>query len=57
MYTVGNQCCNIVSDLDDFNVNSFEPRLIPSFPMVVPVHEEFTVKAFLPDAKPPPDFR
>ncbi|KAH3873129.1 hypothetical protein DPMN_036355 [Dreissena polymorpha] len=43
--------------MDDFNVNSFEPRLIPSFPMVIPVHQEFTVKVFLPDGKPAPSYR
>jgi len=46
-----------LSDLDDFNVNSFEPRLIPSFPMVIAVHKEYTIKVFLPDGKPAPDFR
>ncbi|XP_052767076.1 inactive tyrosine-protein kinase 7-like isoform X2 [Mya arenaria] len=46
-----------IAYLEDFNVNSFEPRLVPSFPMVVAVHKEFTVKAFPVDGKPEPSFR
>lgn len=47
----------IISDLDDFGVNSFEPRLIPSYPMVIPVHEPFTVKTFVPMGRPAPSYR
>jgi hypothetical protein len=47
----------LFSDLGDFDVNTFEPRLISSFPMVIPVREPFYVKTFIPDGKPAPSFR
>ncbi|VDI15210.1 inactive tyrosine-protein kinase 7-like [Mytilus galloprovincialis] len=40
--------------LEDFRMDSFEPRLIPNFPIVVPIHKPFTLKVFQPDGQPKP---
>ncbi|XP_060604886.1 inactive tyrosine-protein kinase 7-like isoform X2 [Ruditapes philippinarum] len=47
----------VIAYLGDFDVNTFEPRLISSFPMVIPLREPFYVKTFIPDGKPAPSFR
>ena len=48
---------SVFSDLDDFSIFSFEPRLIPKFPLVIPVHRQSRVKVFPPDGKPVPSYR
>ena len=44
-------------ELEDFRMDSFEPRLIPNFPIVVPIHSPFQVKVFLPYGQPEPQIR
>lgn len=41
--------------LEDFRMDSFEPRLIPNFPLVVPIHQPFQVKVFMPYGRPQPN--
>ncbi|KAK3595006.1 hypothetical protein CHS0354_003731 [Potamilus streckersoni] len=47
----------VLAYLYDFALDSFEPRLIPNFPLVIPVHSKFVVKAFPPDGKPVSSYR
>ncbi|CAG5115170.1 unnamed protein product, partial [Candidula unifasciata] len=43
--------------LDDITSQSFEPRLLPSYPIVIPVQERFEIKVFPPSGRPDPDYR
>lgn len=40
--------------LEEFKMESFEPRLISNFPIVIPMHTRFVVKVFPPDGQPKP---
>lgn len=40
--------------LEEFKMESFEPRLISNFPIVIPMHTRFVVKVFPPDGRPKP---
>ncbi|KAL8559619.1 hypothetical protein ACOMHN_008330 [Nucella lapillus] len=42
--------------LDEIHRDSFEPRLIANYPVVIPVHERFQIKVFAPKGRPKPNF-
>ncbi|XP_048732970.1 inactive tyrosine-protein kinase 7-like [Ostrea edulis] len=44
----------IIASLEEFKMESFEPRLIPNFPIVIPMHTRFVVKMFPPEGRPKP---
>ncbi|XP_078313477.1 inactive tyrosine-protein kinase 7-like isoform X2 [Crassostrea virginica] len=44
-----------IAYLNEFKMESFEPRLIPNFPIVIPMHTRFVVKVFPPEGSPKPD--
>ncbi|GFO27906.1 tyrosine-protein kinase-like 7, partial [Plakobranchus ocellatus] len=46
-----------LSDLEDITSQSFEPRLVPNFPIVMPVTQPFEIKVFPPSGRPDPDYR
>ncbi|XP_062589109.1 inactive tyrosine-protein kinase 7-like [Saccostrea cucullata] len=43
-----------IASLEEFKMDSFEPRLIPNFPVVIPMHTRFVVKVFPPGGRPKP---
>lgn len=43
--------------LDDFTSDMFEPRLMPNFPLVIPVHSKFEIKVLPSSGKPKPTYR
>lgn len=43
-----------IASLEEFKMESFEPRLISNFPIVIPMHTRFVVKVFPPDGRPKP---
>ncbi|XP_076442608.1 inactive tyrosine-protein kinase 7-like [Babylonia areolata] len=45
-----------LASLDEIHRDSFEPRLIPNYPVVIPVHERFQIKVFPPQGRPKPNF-
>ncbi|RUS88815.1 hypothetical protein EGW08_003445 [Elysia chlorotica] len=47
----------ILSDLEPITAQSFEPRLRPNFPVVIPVKQYFEIKVFPPSGMPRPDYR
>ncbi|CAL1542558.1 unnamed protein product [Lymnaea stagnalis] len=46
-----------LADLDDITQLSFEPRLTPSYPIVMPIHHKFEIKVFPPSGRPQPGYR
>ncbi|GFS25651.1 tyrosine-protein kinase-like 7 [Elysia marginata] len=47
----------ILSDLKPITPQSFEPRLRPDFPIVIPANQNFEIKVFPPSGRPRPDYR
>ncbi|KAJ8308703.1 hypothetical protein KUTeg_013577 [Tegillarca granosa] len=47
----------ILSNLGDFRSDSFEPRLIRNYPIVIPLRNRFVVKVFPPSGQPTPTLR
>ncbi|XP_055878198.1 inactive tyrosine-protein kinase 7-like isoform X2 [Biomphalaria glabrata] len=46
-----------LADLDDITPMNFEPRLMMSYPIVMPVQERFEIKVFPPVGRPQPVYR
>lgn len=45
-----------LASLGEILRDTFEPRLLPNYPIVIPVHERFEVKVFPPPGRPKPTF-